>query len=63
MWQALNAATSVAIPTGRTYYLGTFEGEPMIGSLISGVALVRSSAKVRVVRVHRLERVHTLGEL
>jgi hypothetical protein len=49
--RALREAVEELIPAGRTYYLPSDTGGPVIGSIISGVGIVAGTDGVLVVRI------------
>lgn len=49
--RALREATARFIPAGRVYYLGQHGGEPVVGSIISGVGITASARGIEIVRV------------
>jgi hypothetical protein len=51
--RALREAVSEQIPAGRTYFLGSDEWGPIVGSIVSGVGIVAGSNGVLVVHVGR----------
>jgi hypothetical protein len=49
--RALQEAVEERIPAGRTYYLPSDMGGPIIGSIISGVGIAAGADSVLVVRI------------
>lgn len=49
--RALYEGTRSIIPAGRIYVLGSREGAPIYGSLISGIGIVETPGGIRVIRV------------
>jgi hypothetical protein len=51
--RALSDATKIVIPAGRIYVLGSRDGAPIYGSLVSRVGIVETQSGIRVVRSPR----------
>lgn len=61
--RALRASTEEVIVGGRVFLVGEARGEPVLGSLISGVGLWQGEGRVDVVRLDRDGRLVILGAL
>lgn len=51
--QALREAVAEAIPDGRIFLLGMRDGEPILGSVISGIGIVATRDGTQLVRIGR----------
>jgi hypothetical protein len=61
--RALREAVEEVIPAGRVYLLGAAECGPIVGSLVSSVAIVDGEGGVALVRVGRDGQTTALGRL
>lgn len=59
--RALREAVEQLIPDGRVFHLGLADGEPIIGSVVSGVGIVERESGIQVVRVQGGGNVSPLG--
>lgn len=48
--RALREAAEELIPDGRVFLLGVVDGEPIVGSIVSGVGIVERASGIQVVR-------------
>ena len=61
--RALREAVEERIPAGRVYLLGSEEGSPVVGSIISGVGIFERAEGVLVTRISASGRREILGRL
>ena len=48
----LHEATAETIPAGRTYLLGTEDGRPVVGSLISRIGVTERDGHIEILRLN-----------